>query len=195
MEPEHKEILRLVQEGKITAEEATRLLDAMEGEQPAEVLPVEDAVAPEPEPQAGGQPRRAGSPYWIFLLLFGLGWTLVGAALTLWALGTGWLVLTVPFLLIGLAILSLGAASRDAAWLSVRITDSEGHRKFALAFPLPLPVVAWGVRVAHPFVPQLRDTAVDELILSLQASGATGDLLLVDVIDDESGERVQVRVA
>ncbi len=196
MEPEHKEILRLVQEGKVTAEEAARLLDAMGGEQPAaEVLPADDAVTPESAPPAADRPRKVGSPYWIFLFLFGLGWTLAGAALTLWALGTGWMLLTVPFLLVGLVILSLGAASRDASWLSIRITDAAGRRKVALNFPLPLPVLAWGVQIARPFVPQLRDTAVDELILSLQESGVPGELLLVDVIDDESGERVQVRVA
>lgn len=196
MEPEHKAILRLVQEGKITAEDAARLLDAMgAGVDDTQERPLPDEATVMPEPQAAGQPRRARSPYWLFLLLFGLGWTLAGAALTLWALGSGWMALTVPFLLVGLAILSLGAASRDATWLSVRVTDAEGRRKFALDFPLPLPVVAWGVRMAHPFIPQFRDTAVDELILALQGSGAAGQLLLVDVIDHESGERVQVRVA
>ncbi|MBC7258510.1 MAG: hypothetical protein H5T65_04635 [Chloroflexi bacterium] len=195
MEPEHREILRLVQEGKITADEAARLLDAMgEGAADGEERPRSEGAATESLSQPVGRPRASRPVYWLFVLLFGLGWTLAGAALTLWALGTGWMVLTVPFLLVGLAILSLGAASRDATWLSVRITDSEGRRKFALDFPLPLPVLAWGVRVARPFVPQFRDTAVDELILSLQGSGAVGELLLVDVVDDESGERVQVRV-
>lgn len=197
MEPERREILRLVQEGTITAEQAARLLDAMgPGEGDAEERPVSgDAVAMEPAPQPAERPGKGRSPYWVFVLLLGLGWTLAGAALTLWTLGTWWLVLTVPFLLLGLAILSLGAASRDAAWLSIRIADSQGHRKVALDFPLPLPVLAWGVHVARPFVPRFRDTAVDELILSLEGSGAPGELLLVDVIDDKSGERVQVRVA
>lgn len=197
MESEHKEVLRLVQEGKITAEEAARLWDAMsgEGDRAEESLPPEEGRPAEPAPRPPESRRKAGSPYWIFVLLFGLGWTLAGAALTLWALGTGWLLLTVPFLLAGLAVLSLGAASRDASWISIRITDSDERRKFALDFPLPLPVLAWGVQIARPFVPQLRDTAVDELILALQESGVPGELLLVDVIDDESGERVQVRVA
>jgi hypothetical protein len=195
MEPEHREILRLVQEGKITADEAARLLDAMgDGGGDGEERPRSEDAATEPLSQPVGRPRPSRPAYWLFVLLFGLGWTLAGAALTLWALGTGWMVLTVPFLLVGLAILSLGAASRDATWLSVHVTDSEGRRKFALDFPLPLLVLAWGVRVARPFVPQFRDTAVDELILSLEGSGAGGELLLVDVVDDESGERVQVRV-
>jgi len=196
MEPEHREILRLVQEGKITAEEGARLLDAMDAgeEDTEEQAALEPVIVSEPAPQSAEGRPRARSPYWVFVLLFGLGWTLAGAALTLWALGTGWLVLTVPFLLAGLAILSLGAASREASWLSIRITGPDGRRKFALDFPLPLSVLAWGVQVARPFVPQFRETALDELILSLRGSGAPGELLLVDVVDDESGERVQVRV-
>jgi hypothetical protein len=48
--------------------------------------------------------------------------------------------------------------------------------------------------VARPFVPQFRDTAIDELILAMR-EGTTGDeILLVDVVDDEDGERVQVRL-
>lgn len=201
MEPERKEILRLVQEGKITAEEAARLLDALGGEgegTEAQIPPdgavVDEAVVLEPAAQAAEGRPETRSPYWVFALLFGLGWTLAGAALTLWSLGTGWLLLTVPFLFVGLAILSLGAASRDASWLSIRVAGPDGRRTFALAFPLPMPVLAWGVRVARPFVPQFRDSAVDELIASLEGSGAPGELLLVDVIDDESGERVQVKV-
>ncbi len=196
MEPERKEILRLVQERKITAEEAARLLDALGGEETdteERILP-DEAVVIQPAPQAAEGRPRTRSPYWVFVLLFGLGWTLAGAALTLWSLGTGWLLLTVPFLLVGLAILSLGAASRDASWLSIRISGPDGRRKFALDFPLPMPVLAWGVRVARPLVPHFRDSAVDELIMSLEGSGAPGELLLVDVIDDESGERVQVKV-
>lgn len=196
MEPERREILRLVQEGKINAEEAARLLDAMgAGEDDTDERPLpDDTVVMEPSPQTPERPGKRRSPYWLFVFLFGLGWTLAGAALTLWTLGTWWLVLTVPFLLVGLAVLSLGAASRDASWLSVRITDPDGRRKFALDFPLPMPILAWGVRIARPFVPQFRDSAVDELILSLEESGGPGELLLVDVIDDESGERVQVKV-
>ncbi len=35
------------------------------------------------------------------------------------------------------------------------------------SLPLPLRPAAWALRLARPWVPQLKDTAVDELILSL----------------------------
>ena len=195
MESEHREVLRLVQEGKVTAEEAARLLDSMGGDEaPAESAPAEVVVAPsEPQIEMKEIAPVARSPYWAYIALFGLGWTLVGASLTLKANGTWWLVLVIPFLLIGLAILTFGVASRGATWLSVKISDSEGRRKMALDFPVPLTLAAWGVGIARPFVPQLRDTAVDELILSLREGHSKGEVLLVDVVDDEDGERVQVR--
>jgi hypothetical protein len=66
--------------------------------------------------------------------------------------------------------------------------------KMALSLPLPLTLAAWVVRVAQPFVPQLRDTGVDDLIIALRHSSAEGQPLVVDVQDDESGEEVQIYI-
>ena len=57
--------------------------------------------------------------------------------------------------------------------------------------PLPLRPAAWLVRLARPFVPQFRETAVDELILSLAEMDNEEGLLVVDV-DEGEGERVQI---
>jgi hypothetical protein len=180
----------------VTAEEAARLLDAMgveeeavEGE-PAQVVITPQAV---PEPPASEIAPGARPPYWAYVAAFGLGWTMVGASLTLKANGTWWLVLVIPFLLLGLAVLTFGVAARGATWLSVRISDAMGRRKLAFDFPVPLTLAAWGVGIARPFVPQLRNTAVDELILSLREGHSKGEVLLVDVVDEDEGEHVQVR--
>ena len=193
MEPEQREVLRLLEEGKLTAEEAQELLSAMETAGEDEALPVE--VVPDAPPPAEARPDRKRSHHWLYIALFGLGWTLVGVALTLWLQGTFWLILAVPFLLLGILVGLLGVWSRGAPWFSLRITESRtGRKKIGFDFPLPLGMAAWGVRVARPFVPQFRDTAIDELILAMR-EGTTGDeILLVDVVDDEDGERVQVRL-
>ena len=195
MESERREVLRLVQEGKVTAAEGALLLDAMgEHEETAESEPIQvvldplEPVASFPETVSGERP-----PYWAYVAVFGLGWTMVGASLTLKANGTWWLVLVIPLLLLGLAVLTFGVAARGATWLSVRISDAMGRRKLAFDFPVPLALAAWGVGIARPFVPQLRKTAVDELILSLREGHSKGEVLLVDVVDDDDGEHVQVR--
>jgi hypothetical protein len=103
----------------------------------------------------------------------------------------GWLVCGWLPMLLGLGIMLLVLWSRRAPWLHVRISE-EGKRKMTLSFPVPLTLAAWVVRIIQPFVPQLRETGVDELILALRDSRVRGEPLFVDVQDDEEGERVEV---
>ena len=194
MESERMRVLRMVQEGKITAEDATKLLAVLGGppDTEPEVIAASD-IQDVPGVDVFAPAKRP--PYWIYITLFGLGWTLAGVALTLSLKGTLWLILAIPFLLIGLLVTIFGIASQGATWLSVRVTDAHtGHRKVSIDFPVPLTLAAWGVRMARPFVPELRDTAVDEMILALREGGAKREVLLVDAVDDEDGERVQVRI-
>jgi hypothetical protein len=46
--------------------------------------------------------------------------------------------------------------------------------------------------MVQPFVPQLKDTGVDDLIIALRDSTSHDEPFFVDVQDDEDGERVQV---
>ena len=79
--------------------------------------------------------------------------------------------------------------------LHLRIREGGGSRaRMALSFPLPLTLAAWALRLAQPFVPQLRDTGVDDLIIALRHSTAEGQPLVVDVQDDETGERVEIYI-
>ncbi len=64
----------------------------------------------------------------------------------------------------------------------------------AFSFPVPLAFAAWGIRVAEPFVPQLKDTGVDDLIVALRDSTSEGEPFYIDVQDDEEGERVEVYI-
>jgi hypothetical protein len=57
---------------------------------------------------------------------------------------------------------------------------------------LPLGLTAAAVRVARPYVPQLRDTAVDEAILGLREGLSGGEDIVIDVRDDEQGESVTI---
>ena len=78
--------------------------------------------------------------------------------------------------------------SRTARWLHVRIRDEGTRVNFSL--PLPLRPAAWLVRLARPWVPQLRDTPVDELILSMAEMEEEGILALE--VSEGDGEEVQV---
>jgi hypothetical protein len=59
---------------------------------------------------------------------------------------------------------------------------------------LPLTLAAWIIRLARRYVPQLRDTAIDEMILALRE---TSDIdednpIYIDVQDDKDGEQVLI---
>jgi len=73
----------------------------------------------------------------------------------------------------------------------VRVRQADGPN-ITIAFPLPLGLVAWGLRIAQPFVPQLKDTGVDELLLAMQEELGDGHPFVVEVDEGEDGEQVQV---
>jgi hypothetical protein len=105
----------------------------------------------------------------------------------------GWLVCGWLPMLLGLLVALLAFWSRRATWMHLRISEG-GRRKIAFSLPLPLGLAAWVMRIAQPFVPQLRDTGVDDLIIALRESSARGEPFFVQVEDDQDGEKVEVYI-
>jgi hypothetical protein len=103
-----------------------------------------------------------------------------------WGICCGW----IPMIL-GAIIMLLAWWSRTAKWLHVRIKE-KGKRKIAFSLPVPLSVAAWGLRIAQPFVPQLRDTGVDDLIIALRDAPSGDEPITIDVEDSDDGEQVQL---
>jgi hypothetical protein len=184
MGSERLEILKMLEMGQIDAQEAAMLLSALgeskavedAGEAPVEALPP-DREAPEPL-------DTRWATFWIYPLMAGGAILLLGALVvalvSLTGGAWGWLLCGWPLLLLGLLVFVL------ALW------SEEGKRKMALSFPVPLGLAAWAIRIAQPFVPQLRDTGVDEVILAVRESASKGEPLFIDVQDDEDGERVEL---
>jgi hypothetical protein len=102
---------------------------------------------------------------------------------------------TVPFAF-GVFAAVLAWASRASRWIHIRVNSEGAHRsrRIAISFPLPIRLAAWALRVAGPFIPKLRDTGVDELILALEETTSPENPLFVDVHEGEGGERVQVYI-
>jgi hypothetical protein len=199
MENERLEILKMVEAGQIDAGEAAMLLAAL-GDGAPEV-PFEGAEVIEPLP-AGPPPLETAenrwARFWIYPLLVGGAVLIAGALLMALVYATGgargWLCCGWLPMLLGLSVLLLALWSRHATWMHLRITE-EGKRKMAFSFPLPLTLTAWAVRIAQPFVPQLQQTGVDDLILALRDSSSRGEPIVIDVQDDQDGERVELFIS
>lgn len=190
MQEEELRILNMVQEGQISATEAAALLAAL-----ANPVETEGEAQTVVEPDAAARWGR----FWLYPLLAGGILLIVGALFMglLSAVGAahGWFICGWMPMILGVLLAILAWWSRSSTWLHLRIREGEGSRlKMAISFPLPLTLAAWALRVAEPFVPQLRDTGVDDLIIALRHSNAEGQPLVVDVDDDESGERVQIYI-
>jgi hypothetical protein len=188
-------ILKQVEAGEISAEEAVRQLGALGQALPTEVEP--EVRKSEPAPSAPPLEAPKGlAEFWRYLLYVGVGHVVLGAIILyavygasasgLWAL-CGW-----PLFALGVLVTAVAWWLRTARWLHVRVT---GRERVAISFPLPLKLTAWVIRIARPFVPQLQDTGVDEIIMGLDDTlKEDGPPLYVDVTDDDKGEHVQVYI-
>jgi hypothetical protein len=93
------------------------------------------------------------------------------------------------------ALRGSGATSRgprpgQARWFRVRVTDmATGRTKVNVNLPLSL--VKAGIKMGAHFAPDMEDLDWDELVIAIQ-EGASGKI--VDVEDEEDGERVEVYV-
>jgi hypothetical protein len=184
---ERMEILEMVESGEISAAEGACRLEALAG-------PVEPALPPEAAPIA--------LPAWVDRIWQAVFWS--GVALTaggalLFALfyagkaGVGSAVCGWPLFAVGLLGLLLGLWLPNATWFSLRVWET-GSRRISFALPLPLGPIAWIVRLVRPFVPQLRDIAVDEVILALREEVRAGRPFVVGVNGGKDGERVHVYI-
>lgn len=199
MSEDRLQVLKMVETGQISTEEALRLLDAL-----GETDEADAADEMEMEEGSGEPPADFPNPsgWWIYptaagAVVMAIGAPLValglsGRAAIFWAIFCGW----IPFF-IGLFILTLGVWSRNARWLHLRIKNPRsGKSSFALSLPLPLTLTAWVVRMVRPYIPQLQNTAVDEAILALRdgVGNAEDQPFYIDVQDDAGGEQVMIYI-
>ena len=191
MQEEQLRILKMVEANQIDPEEAVMLLAAL----PAPQTEEPEKSQPSPPQEPAEPPTKRWARFWIFPLLAGgmvLFLGLLAMALVSFSdVARGWMICGWIPLLLGLCVMLLAVWSRNATWLHLRIKEEDG-RRIAFSFPIPLTLTAWIMRIAQPFVPQLQDTGVDDLLIALRDSAARGEPMFIDVQDDEKGERVEI---
>ncbi len=217
---ERSQVLKMIENGKITPEEGLHLLQTLE-QNPAEdeiraakaeagSSSAREAAAERPEgaKKSGLEtdPRIARIKdivrrLWLVPLAIGIGLTVLGG----WSMYanmhtayiSGWFYcLGLPVLLLGVAIIAAAAGTRKARWLFVDVHQKPGERpqRIFLGFPLPLKFTAWFLRRVGHRIPDLKKTNVDEVIEVIETGFTGEEPLIVNVDEGGEGERVQVYI-
>lgn len=218
-EEERRQVLEMVQSGKISAEQALELLHALqEDEESAPLMMAAGAPAfaasaasdsagtedlppirqSEPPPDLGKGAGHWRNWWWIPLWI-GVGITATSALLMFLAYqssGFGfWFACTwFPFLL-GVLIMALAATSRTARWLHVRIHQSPGEfpQKIAFSLPVPIRLTGWFFRTFRKTIPGLDSVPdMDEMLKALE--NVTPEAPFFVEVDEGDGERVEVYI-
>jgi hypothetical protein len=193
MNDEQHRVLQMVQQGQITAEEADRLLAALESATPRAPASAQPA-SPETAPAADQQPRRRR--YWeipvaIGLVLLGIsGLCLNSMSITL-AVLCGW-----SLVVVGLLITVLGLMSGSMPWVHVRIRPQTG-RRIVLSLPTPLGLIAPLIRLAGPLTQRFGgDDARENLdmaamLITMLRETSLDEPMWIEIEDDD-GDHIEV---
>jgi hypothetical protein len=211
---ERAQILKMLEDGKISPEDALKLMNALEDSgEPESPEEVEVIVPPEPEPGADRGPESGSQqappdpefdrkvnrfrrlwqvPLWVGLVVTVLGaWWMYSAMLNS-GFGFWFMCAWVPFL-IGVVAVALAVISKTSRWIYVRVEQKPGERpqKIVVAFPIPSPLLRWGLRNFGHNIPAEARAASDMAMKAVLED--MKEPLYVDVHDDD-GEHVQVYI-
>jgi hypothetical protein len=199
---EKKKILKMVEDGKVSAEAAVKLMKALDESVEDEAVVLQSAPASErmEAPEFDEVARRARRlwqiPLWLgvaTIILSGYWlYSLVRASDFGFLFYCAWL----PFLL-GVLLLALTAGSRTSRWLFVNVDRTQATdwpRRITLGLPLPFGLAAWFLRNFGQYIHELDRTSIDEIVEVLSQRNTFQEPLIVNVNEGEHGERVQVYI-
>jgi len=83
---------------------------------------------------------------------------------------------------------STGGAGDEPRWLRVRVTDLDSGRN-KVNVNIPMSLVNVGIKMGARFAPNIEGLDYEEISQAIKA-GAQGKI--VDVVDEEDGERVEI---
>jgi hypothetical protein len=207
---ERQQILKMIEDGKISADEAMKLMKALD-ESSVEMEIIEAAPASSSGPEAESDSRKPNAPefeevahrarrLWQIPLWIGVLITVLSAYWMYTLVNTSnygfWFFFAWLPLLLGILMIALFASSRTSRWLYVNVEQAEGEwpRTITLGFPLPLGLASWFLRNFGNNIEGLRQANVDEII-EILSNGISGkEPLIVNVDQGENREHVQVYI-
>lgn len=204
---ERKKILQMVEDGKISAEEAASLMRTLDDDSVEEQIEAYDvesgsgfegsgSSAPEFEAVKARALRFAMIPLWAGIAI---------AVLSAWGMfsiqqnvGVNfWFFFLVFPLMLGVLLIAIGSAGQGSKWLYINVDRRYTHEwpeNITLGFPIPLGLTAWAVRNFGHNINGMNQAQVDGIVEVLNTAGKSDDPFIVNVDDDDNGERVQVYI-
>jgi len=207
---ERKKILQMVEEGKISAEDAAKLMRALDEDADTETFEAEVEVI---ESEADSGYERAEAPEFDEIKArahrFSLIPLWVGVFVTVfsaWAIysiqqnaGVNfWFYCMILPLMFGVLLIALGAGGRTSRWIYVNVDrrdakPDDGPKHITLGFPIPFGLVAWFFETfGHNIDNGMSKRKVDGIIQMIHATKNSSEPLMVHVDDDDAHVQVYI---
>jgi hypothetical protein len=203
---ERAQILKMIDEGKITAEEGLKLMQALAQDDEAE------AQTPQLEAESGGEAEWQPAPpdpvverlkrrvrsFYVVPLFGGTFLTILIAWLMYRSLENGssglvFYCLLFPALLLGVLLLTLGASSQKSSWVYVDVQQKPGSRPGRIMFGFPLEWARWLVNTFKGQMPHHEREKAD-MVLQVMNETTRSEPIVVHVDDGEDGDKVDVYI-
>jgi len=178
-----RKIFNMVEQGQISAEEAMRLINAMDGgtaglEENIDISPQENEESivipggvkassipqiPEEELHRMNRLKRLWFvPFGIGLLIMTLGALWLYSAFSANGFGVGFWLAWIPFIM-GIFIIAVSFQTSRSVWLHVRIKQKPGERpqRIAISLPMPVSLTRWFLNTFGKRIPGLQDQPIE----------------------------------
>jgi len=213
---ERQQILKMIEDGKISAEQGLVLMQALAEQEPEDAPAVPELPGAETAPQAvdvlppgatlqsepGSDPEfdrklNRFRSLWTIPLWLGVALTVSGAywmytALQAAGFGFGFFFAWLPFLL-GVLLTALAFSSRNSRWIYINVRQSPGQSPQQIVLAFPLSLVSWILQFTKHSIPDAERGASNEVMNAIFESTRSNGPLMVDVQEDD-GEHVQVYI-
>jgi len=204
---ERRKILQMVEEGKISAEEAADLMRALDQDSTEEQRNVfeaetgasvggSEASALEFEEVKARALRFATIPLWVGVFI---------AVVSAWGIfsiqqnvGVNFWFFCLMFpLMLGVLLIAIGSAGPGSKWLYINVDRryaNDWPKNITFGFPIPLGLTAWFMRTFGHNINGMNKAQVDGIVEVLDATGKSDEPFIINVDDDDEGDRVQVYI-
>jgi len=206
---ERRKILQMVEEGKISVEEAATLMRALDEDGDNETVETEVEVI---ESESGPGFERAEAPEFDEIKTRARRFALIplwtGVIVTVFS---AWIIysiqqnagvnfwfycMTLP-LMFGVLLIALGSGGRASRWIYINVDrrdvkPGDGPMHITLGFPIPFGLVAWFFETFGHNIHGMNKGRVEGIVQMMHATKDSGEPLMINVDDDDA--RVQVYI-